>query len=507
MALKQSSVIAIVVMMFLFLLPMYFYTQSSTKGRLPPSAMSPLSSQKSKTMEGASKTDAKKMEKVAALTKAPSAAQQPAQPLVNKSPKSESVPSAQASEPLRYDKTPTPAFFEKSNYELYIRVKFGFGWGEVTSLLLPSLQLFWPHCSVVMVFDGEEKEDQDAASNIAKLTEKFAPVKFRSSLRDQYTKAGLVGLRNKVDPKLVWHGYQREHIDMMYADEISTAKYIGIADSDALMITPIMPSTVFSKDGRPIVIGTVSRSAMGGDVNWNHGIMAVEFMLKKEYAICCMSYFPVILKREHITEFRAHVEKVHKKPFIEVYKEMFLLTKWYCHYSMMCNYVWHFHRDQYDFHYQSYVGWRAGWDTKLQYQVSDWSFLNEQNKHPIVRASTHASYTLGYGHLYKNYKPEAPARAFLESFCYAANAQCRNATDCDRWRKRCAASKVNLNAVQPLLFRFESWQSWEYDPKIHEAQVSHYNSLKSYPYWLSYGAYVLEKTQPTIWKQFMASAS
>ena len=404
--------------------------------------------------------------------------------------------------PVDYCDTPTPKLFEKENLELYIRVKYGFGWGETTSFLLPSLKLFWPHIHVVIVFDAEELDDQWAAANINNITAKFSPITFRSTLRKQYTNSGLLGLKSKADPKLEWHGYQREHVDMMYADEIVHAKYIAIADSDAMVVTLVTPNTVFS-DSKPRIIGVLSRSAMGSDKNWVHGIQAVQFMLKKDYVISCMSYFPVILKREHIRMFREHVERVHKKPFIEVYKEMFIMTQWYCHYSMMCNYVWHYHHDDYVFHYHSYVGWRQGWDSPQPNQIKKFDFLTETNKQPVVRASTHASYTLGQGHLYKKYNPFVAGPAFIEAFCFIAHAQCQSNVDRLLWKKACAQSGVHVNDVQKLLFRFESWQSWEWEPRIRQAQAMHYQDVEASTNWISWGKTVLNQTQPELWKKLI----
>ena len=85
-------------------------------------------------------------------------------------------------------------------------------------------------------------------------------------------------------------------------------------------------------------------------------------MLGKKEAVQCMSYFPVIIKVEHIIEMRSYIENRTGKPFTEVFREVLLienphfsktlklLNDCVCQFSILCNYIWYFHRNDYDFH-------------------------------------------------------------------------------------------------------------------------------------------------------------
>ena len=396
-----------------------------------------------------------------------------------------------------------PPEFHPDHLQLYTRMKYTYGWNESRSCFLPSLQLFWPHVRVVVGLDADGKEDQNMAPKIAEMvTSQYPPLRARGELIANH-------------PSLLrypgYSGYRRGQLDMMFADKVVNSKYVGLCDTDTLFVTLVMPRTVFTADGRPIVHGSVSR-ASNGDW-WRKVAIGVHYMLKKPYAISCMSYFPVILETAHIAEMRAYVEKIHGRPFIEVYKGLYRFGV-YCHYSIMCNYIWHFHRDKYDMRHQNYYRFEGDWNASRQGEISDYSFLTKENTKPVVRASTHYSYTsfgvpydlprgkkmiaAGFMHHIRGgkYTPDVFRPLLVFSFCYSAMAQCRDRAELSRLTSACAKINATQDKLHTLLYRFEIWQTWEWDPRCLQAQQEYFESMKAYKSnWFSYGKDILERFQ------------
>ena len=67
--------------------------------------------------------------------------------------------------------------------------------------------------------------------------------------------------------------------------------------------------------------------------------------LKAEEPMICMSYFPVVIKRIHIYEFRLYVEKLWRKTFDE--KFMDLIKNPFSQFNILCTYLFWNKRDEY----------------------------------------------------------------------------------------------------------------------------------------------------------------
>ena len=406
-----------------------------------------------------------------------------------------------------------PAEFRLENIELYTRMKFDKAWNEARSCFFPSLQLFWPHIRVVVGLDADAAHDQQMAPKIAEMVKsQYPPLQARGVLIADYP--SVVG-----NPG--YSGYYRGQLDMMFADKVVKSKYVGLSDTDTLFVTLVTPRAVFAADGRPIIHGSISR-ASNGDWWWKAAV-GVHYILKKPCAISCMSHFPVILETKHIAEMRAYVEKIHGKPFLEVYKGLFKFG-YYCHYSIMCNYIWHFHRDKYEMHYQNYYRFAGDWNATRKGEINDFSFLTKENIRPIVRVSTHYSYT-SFGvpydlprgakmiargfvqHLGNRYAPEQVRPLIIHSFCYSAMAQCKEPAECDKLTRACGKVGAANDKLQILLYRFEIWQSWEWDSRCLTVQQEYYQTVKDYKhYWLPYGKEVLERFQKSAFTELMSRA-
>ena len=394
-----------------------------------------------------------------------------------------------------------PKEFQPDNFQLYVRLNFAKSWNELRSCALPSLQLFWPHPHILVALDGGSPRDESEAPRIAGfVTKNFPPLKARGVLVADYPQ--LKGAK-------YYAGWQRGQLDMMYADTVVTSKYVGLLDSDALFVTLVTPPAIFSQDGRPVVIASVARPYTPGQEFWRGVPHGVQLMLKKPMAVGCMSSFPVVFATKHLAEMRAHVEKVNGRPFLQVYREL-AGRGYYCHFTIMCNFMWHFHRDEYDWHIMNFAHRRGDWKKPLPGEVAEYDFLTAKNTRPFIRVSTHFSYTsfgipfdmpdgdlmVKHGwmkHLHDKLDVARIRPMLVHSFCYSALAQCRTQTECDSLTQSCYKIGAAKDQVQSLLFRFETTQTWEWEQGLLQAQLTHYKSVKDFHHWISYAKYILNR--------------
>lgn len=92
-----------------------------------------------------------------------------------------------------------------------------------------------------------------------------------------------------------------------------------------------------------------------------------------------MSYFPVVMKTEHVKGMREYIEKIHGKPFLEVFHEWIVRPEHQeivAHFHPMCIYMWHFHRDEYSWH--SYHTTYHTEDFNVTKHVLDSNFTGDQ---------------------------------------------------------------------------------------------------------------------------------
>lgn len=178
-------------------------------------------------------------------------------------------------------------------------------------VLLQGLRVFWPperFGTITLVFD-EDAEDRVLA---------------RTLLNQYPSLIGNAVFVNRTDvdqgggpdTQAPGHGYHAQQYDSMWMDRYSSAAFIGIVDSDALLISPVHEENFFDNSGRPRVIPRVETP--WGDL-WKGAAHAANHFIGKPQPFRCMSYFPVIIKRDHLTQLRAHVEELHNATFGQVY--------------------------------------------------------------------------------------------------------------------------------------------------------------------------------------------
>ena len=330
---------------------------------------------------------------------------------------------------------------------------------QLEDWLFKSMELFFPKylASTIIVFDSEKKQDWRYANELVKKYD-------RLNLRICYM--------NPIPAEVIHNwGKERMYFDMMHADSCKLGGYVGFVDVDTLFVTAVTEDLLFEK-GKPIV---TARIGMPRVPCW---IKTAEYVLGLKQVMQCMSYFPVVFKVEHIAKMRRYVEKLHGKSFMEVFKLAPSAVKeagtCYCHYSIMCNFMWYFHRQDYSWHLQMVPNGK--WDGKdaMPSMVDEAYFNNEvlpSEKVPIPRSSIHARHFMMDGK-YQDAK-QAPVsytnKIMKEGFCYSFGH--------DICPERC--KEFNLSKLQDSLFSFENY-NWQWDPRCLDSQLKHYQAVKNF---------------------------
>ncbi len=144
----------------------------------------------------------------------------------------------------------------------------------------------------------------------------------------------------KVDEKY-YHGkgYDLQQLDMFLIEKCFDKKYVGFIDTDTMFVTSATPELMFN-GSKPIMIGTYGYPIFSRR-------KGTHFALGKKEAFNFMAYFPMAIKVDHIIELRRHMEKTHRMPFLDVFEKF--SGDAYSQFSIMCNYVWYYHREEYQF--------------------------------------------------------------------------------------------------------------------------------------------------------------
>lgn len=143
-------------------------------------------------------------------------------------------------------------------------------------------------------------------------------------------------------------GYDRQQMEMFYADRYSKSDYIGFVDSDAVFLTYVDREDLF-EDGKPVVHGRAGVSQYQGGI-LDLRMRGNALFTKMKEPMACMSYFPVIIKREHLQEMRDYYAKVNGMTFEQAFQKYFP-RKHFSQFGVMCAYLFHFKREEYKWYY------------------------------------------------------------------------------------------------------------------------------------------------------------
>ena len=363
-------------------------------------------------------------------------------------------------DPSRFHGDSRKENFDQRNFKIYVRLtsrpKFT---EQLENWLFKSMELFFPKhlASTIVVFDSEKKADREYAAEVVRKYDRF-------DLNVCYMEPV---------PETIIHkwGKERMYLDMMHADFCNLTGYVGFVDVDTLFVTAVTQDIMF-EDGKPIVAGRIGIPRMPC---W---IDTAEYILGLKQVMQCMSYFPVVFKVDHIVEMRRYVEKLHGKPFKEVFRIAPAAVKvdstCFCHYSIMCNYMWYFYRNSYAWHLQLVPLGKWDGTGAIPSMVNATYFEKEvlaSEKVPIPRSSIHVRHFMLNG----KYQDAIMApvwytnKVLKEGFCYSFGHDI-----CPEHCKEFSSTKL-----QDSLFAFENYR-WQWDPRCLETQFKHYEVVKDF---------------------------
>jgi len=215
---------------------------------------------------------------------------------------------------------------------------------EWRDVFLKSFMFYWPlkvsKTKLRMIYDHDVYTDllDGFKSDLGALEKQWG---FAPSSR---INGGLSLSTNTFDPP-VFHdmGHTRQQLVMFWGDIYSQSEYVGFVDTDTFFFTLVDREDLF-ESGKPVINGRIGKHQ--GDF-WESVPMSSQWLMKGlEEPMRCMSYFPVIIKRQHLRELREFVERAHGKPFNDVFHEYSANSK-FSQFGAMCSYLWWFKRDDY----------------------------------------------------------------------------------------------------------------------------------------------------------------
>ncbi|KAK3607568.1 hypothetical protein CHS0354_011104 [Potamilus streckersoni] len=325
--------------------------------------------------------------------------------------------------------------------ELYLRMSSKF-LNKYDSFLLPSLRYFWPgNVSIVVVLDAENAKDKELGKTLP--------------LRYPYPR---VEYQSPIHPSIYHHyGHERMQRDFFYAEEKIRKRYVGYIDTDTVFVTRVIPELLFEM-GKPVVIGNYGPDGWW----WSKVSVATASMFKSKEVMRCMAYFPVIMKVSHIVELRKYMEKLHNKSFDEIYKASFSKGT-FSQFSVMCQYIWMFHRDEYKFYFHLRSNnnngiWHGEGNSpgRQPYEFYQTN-VSDQQKVPKPRAAIHYRY-------HRNWtNPSTLQNVIKAGICFSGGF--------DLCPDLC--KHLNRSGLQRELYCFE-YNDWSWDQRCLDEQRKHY---------------------------------
>ena len=360
----------------------------------------------------------------------------------------------------------TEAFIDKGNpwretpnLELVIRTESNPRLIQLYSTwFLTSLKLFWPEhrLNLTLVLNDEDKQDYATGTRLAQMW--------------PYPK---VIYRKSEDP--IYANVQRRRMLLSYffPEEYVSAEYVGFVDTEIMFTTVVTPRMLFV-DGRPTVQARSDQPYYQTyEECWSD---VTEYFIGKREALQCTTYFPVIFKVQHIVGFRKFVENRFGKPFLEVFKKSFDFSNQtasggdcFCQYSIICNYVWYYHRDEYDFHLQMAPNRSLTGEHRREHQQPLEYLKSIDPKYfiPKPRVAMHTRQLTTDADTLKDPVFTYLKHCLREGFCHSI------------WFDRCPENcqGIEKNSVQLSLYMFER-TDWTWDKRCIVEQRKHYEEVK-----------------------------
>ena len=356
---------------------------------------------------------------------------------------------------------------EVPSLELAIRTNSVRGFMRLYSTwFIKSLKLFWPvhRLNVTLVMDDENKVDHAWGSRLSKIW--------------PYPK---IAYLTQGDPSVyAFNQRRRMFLSYFYPEEYVTAEYVGFVDTDTMFTTVVTPQSLFH-NGKPIVQARIGQPFT--QQGWECWSDVTEYFLGEKEALQCMSYFPIIFKVQHIVELRKFSEKRLSEPFPSLFNKSFEFrnpslpdTDCVCQHSIICNYVWYHHRDEYDFHLQMAPDGNWKGEHRRESQQTLEYFMNIDHKYliPKPRVAIHSRHYMEKGKYLLGVFDQAKEPYFTHLKRRVREGLCHSILF-ELCPDKCTDFKKN--SLQSSLYSFEMF-SWAWDDRCLTEQNKHYDDVK-----------------------------
>ena len=309
------------------------------------------------------------------------------------------------------------------------------------NVLIQSIRYFWPDItSMVVVLDQEKPEDHAFGDAIQK-TFPFP----RQCYMDTIMVPG-------------YSSKDRMQRDMFYPERCTSKKYVAYVDTDTMFITRIIPEMLFVKN-KPIIIAIYGNIT---DRFWNRISQSTANIFKTKEVMRGMANFPIIIKVDHIVKMREYLENLHNMSFDEILPK--LKVRLFAQFNLMCQYIWMFHRNEYEFRFQLQTKGMpkviSGREDSKYYDKT----LTAEQRMPIARCCAH------YKYIIKDWKNQDAYRNLLRSsICFSGGFEL-----CP---EKC--TQYNKTSVRREMFEF-GHLNWTWDKRCLAAQEDHYKQAARY---------------------------
>ena len=258
---------------------------------------------------------------------------------------------------------------------------------EWTRIFLRSFLLFWPlevsKTKLVIVLDAEKSRSThfQSVATTANMLNEIIPGGCESRLSE---------------PSTYYHdlGWIRQQLMGFYADNFTTSEFVGIIDTDALILTAVDREDLF-EDGKPVVNGFRKpyTDLQGQDGYYIKKETTTKSVLGLEQPMNFMSSFPIIMRTSHLKELRTFIEKRSGLPFLEAFNNFTANDNAFGHFDIMLTYLFHHHRDSYRWYVHEVIpGWDGLTPPATFGQMQNRSTFDEYMFEPKPRIAVHASY-------------------------------------------------------------------------------------------------------------------
>ena len=220
----------------------------------------------------------------------------------------------------------------------------------------------------------------------------------------------------------VMTGHNRQQWLMFWADSMSTAQYIGFVDTDTVFVSHVLYEDLFVQH-RPRVQGILGEPLMEWWKKVPSGTWAATGFNE---SMKCMTYFPVIVKRHHLSLIRSHITEHMKTADFDGAFQRIVDRGGHSQFNIMCNVLYALVPASYHWHVNPFPS--AEWQGSVPHQHPISSIPRQHLESVWPRVAIRYKYEIQLG---TYYSIDEVMRA---GYCYDVQTRYdRHLADCTSW--------------------------------------------------------------------------